>query len=442
MISSRPMFWFGVCTMLFAGGWFAWRVWAAPTDSTSPVFLSIFFAMLLVVPAFWVASILPRVGATRRTLWTIILAAGVVRVLLLGVDPFLSDDLYRCLWDGQVQREGLDPYLAAPADLVFDPVAENSRWHSIRQQVNHPDVPTVYPPLSQLFFRVVAHTEFSWRFSMLCLDMILGGVLAVALRRAGQDPRRAILWWWHPLPILECAIGGHPEIIAVLLMTVAIVLLTANRGRMAAVAIGAAIVAKLLPVGWIPLLVRRGGGKVWVPLLITMLVLLVPFAGSDPGPASEGLREYGSSWYSGDLLFRPLGELLGLNPEDRYSAGAQWLRGFLFLAWLAVAWHCRAVQPWRGFLLVSLAFALLSPTLHPWYLLWLLPAAIMERSRASMLLTCTILFQYRVLDDWRALAVWELPAGTRALVFGVPLLLIIHQWWRERAGQSSIPVKG
>ena len=329
MSSFRPMFWFGICTLLFAGGWFVWRVWAAPTDSTSPVFLSILFAMLLVVPAFWVASILPRVGATRRTLWVIILAAGVVRVLLLGVDPFLSDDLYRCLWDGQVQREGLDPYLAAPSDPVFDPVAENSRWHSIRQQVNHPDVPTVYPPLSQLFFRWMAHTEFGWRFTMLCLDMILGGVLAFALQGAGQDPRRAILWWWHPLPILECAIGGHPEIIAVLLMTVAIILLTVNRGRMAAIAIGAAIAAKLLPVGWIPLLVRRGGGKVWVPLLITMLVLLVPFVGSDPGRASEGLREYGSSWYSGDLLFRPLGELLGLNPEDRYSAGAQWLRGIL-----------------------------------------------------------------------------------------------------------------
>ena len=439
MTLSRPLLWFGACTGFFICGWLGWVALAAPTDQTSPVFLSIFFAMLLVVPALVVVSILPHISAPKSTLLAIVLAAFAMRLLLLGVDPFLSDDLYRCLWDGQVQRAGFDPYLAAPSDPALDDVASDAHWIEVRSQINHPEVPTVYPPLSQLLFRLAAHTESGWRLATLLLDMLVGAVIALALSRRGQDPRCAILWWWHPLPMLECAIGGHPEIAAVFLTTVAIFWLATSRSLLAAAALGAAIAAKLLPVGWVPLLVCAGGARVWIPLLVVLLVALVPFLGSDLGLATEGLREYGSSWYSGDLLYRPVGELLGLDPENRFSPGAQWLRGFLVLAWLAIAWHCRGLSPWRAFLVVSFAFALLSPTLHPWYLLWLLPAAVIERSWASLFLTWTILFQYLVLDNWRALGVWELPHGTRVLVFGLPLLLVIRHWRYGRVERDTIP---
>lgn len=436
---SRPLFWFGIHALLFVGGWCSWRFYAVPEDAISPVFGSILFAMALMLPALLAMSVFPRIKATKLVLWVIVLSALCTRLLLLGVDPFLSDDLYRYLWEGEVQREGHDPYRAAPSSSALDGVAQDEHWQQIRLRVNHPDVPTVYPPLSQLLFRVFASTEFGWRFLMLLFDMLVGTVIALALSRRGLDARRAILWWWHPLPILECAVGGHPEVFAVFLVTVAMVLLTENRGRIASVVIGAAIAAKLLPIGWVPLLVRRVGSQVWLPLLGTIFLASLPFLGSDLLLASRGFREFGSSWYSGDLLFRPLGQLLGLDPENRFSEGAQWLRGVLFAAWLLIAWRCRALPPWRAFLIVGFAFTLLTPVLHPWYLLWLLPAAILENSKASLLLTWTILFQYQVLDDWRALGVWEMPYGTRVLVFGIPLLLIIWHCWRERFARVSIP---
>ncbi len=393
------------------------------------------------LPALLVAALLPRLGSMRWTLATIVLAALLVRVLLLGVDPFLSDDLYRCLWDGEVQRAGLDPYLAAPSAPVLDEVASTQYWSTIRSQINHPDIPTVYPPLSQLVFRWAAYNETGWRSLLVLLDLLVGVILAVALAKLGQDPRRAVLWWWHPLPILECSIGGHPEIVAVLLTTLGIACLATHRGMLAAAAIGAGVSAKLLPIGWLPLLLHRIGRRAWIPFLALILVSVVPFFDSDLRLATVGLREYATSWYSGDLLYRPLGQLLGLDPENRFSTAAQGLRIFFLLCWGFVAWRCRKSSPWRAFLVVSCAFVVLSPTLHPWYLLWLLPAAVMEKSAAALALSWAVLFQYGVLDGWRATGVWEMPDGTLALVVALPVFFLIRQWRRERGEQVSIPAK-
>ena len=104
---------------------------------------------------------------------------------------------------------------------------------------------------------------------------------------------------------------------------------------------------------------------------------------------------------------------------------SQYLRLAFLAAWLAVSWYCRNMDPWRGFLVVSLAFVVLTPTLHPWYLLWLLAPAVMERSGASILLCTTVLFQYRVLDGWWAEKSWEMPAGTRWLVI-VYSITVVH----------------
>jgi hypothetical protein len=39
----------------------------------------------------------------------------LMRLVLLPLTPELSDDIYRYLWDGQVQLAGINPYRYAPA---------------------------------------------------------------------------------------------------------------------------------------------------------------------------------------------------------------------------------------------------------------------------------------------------------------------------------------
>jgi len=425
-------------TILFLFGWVIWVSIAPVQDGSVSVLPSILAALVLLLPAVVVFRLIPRLRSPRITLAGIVVSALAVRVLLLGVDPFLSDDLWRYLWDGEVQRSGINPYLAPPTDPMLDGVASDPDWVEARSSVNHPSIRTIYPPMSQLFFRFLALGETGWRFFTALLDLSVGAVLALALYRRGRDPREAVLWWWHPLPILECAVGAHVEVLAILMTVIAFYWLDARRESRALVMLGAAIATKIFPLGWIPLFLRRAGGRRGWLLLLAGTLSLLPYLDSDLSQMTEGLREFSAGWYSGDILFRPIGFLVGIDPENRHDPASQYLRMAFLSAWLAVAWYCRSMEPWRGFLVVSLAFVVLSPTLHPWYLLWLLAPAVMERSGASILLCTTVLLQYRVLDGWWAEKSWEMPAGTRWLVIAVPLLWFIQNWYLRRFSSGSI----
>ena len=279
---------FWLITILFLFGWVIWASIAPGLDGSVSVLPSILGALVLLLPAVVVFRLIPRLRAPRITLGGIVLSALAVRVLLLGVDPFLSDDLWRYLWDGEVQRSGINPYLAPPTDSMLEPVASDSDWVEVRSRVNHPSIRTIYPPLSQLFFRFLALGETSWRIFTALLDLSVGAVLALVLHRRGRDPREAVLWWWHPLPILECAVGAHVEVLALLLTVLAFYWLEARRKSRALVMLGAAIATKIFPLGWIPLFLKRTGGRRgWLLLLVGILSVL-PYLESNLSQMSEG----------------------------------------------------------------------------------------------------------------------------------------------------------
>ena len=82
---------------------------------------------------------------------TVIVIAGIVfRLCLVFSIPALSDDIYRYVWDGRVQWAGINPY-------EFAPVAEelaHVRDALIFPKINHPELPTIYPPIAQIAFWV------------------------------------------------------------------------------------------------------------------------------------------------------------------------------------------------------------------------------------------------------------------------------------------------
>ena len=76
----------------------------------------------------------------------LVLAIGLLfRVSLLWSDPGLSDDHYRYVWDGRVQLAGINPFLYAPDDEALRHLRDDGY-----EGINHKEIPTVYPPLTQL----------------------------------------------------------------------------------------------------------------------------------------------------------------------------------------------------------------------------------------------------------------------------------------------------
>ena len=74
----------------------------------------------------------------------------VLRLAVFWLPPGLSDDAYRYVWDGLVQTEGYNPYLHTPDSQELEAL----RSEHIYDELNSSGVYTVYPPVSQLVFRI------------------------------------------------------------------------------------------------------------------------------------------------------------------------------------------------------------------------------------------------------------------------------------------------
>ena len=103
---------------------------------------------------------------------------------------------FRYVWDGRVQLAGINPYLYAPSA----PEVAHLR-DALYQSINHATIPTIYPPLAQLFFRAIcalSATPAAFKLALLLCDWGLCLLLAHSLVRRGQDPRRVVLYAWNP----------------------------------------------------------------------------------------------------------------------------------------------------------------------------------------------------------------------------------------------------
>jgi hypothetical protein len=105
----------------------------------------------------------------------------------------------------------------------------------------------------------------------------------------------------------------------------------------------------------------------------------------------------------------------------------------LFAAAIGAAFRIlRKASPARqalGFMGLALLF---SPTLHPWYLIWILPFAALTLSRPWLLLSATSLISYEVYARAAATGNWSENPWMRLGVYLPPLGLWLCQAWRER----------
>ncbi|MEU8223268.1 glycosyltransferase 87 family protein [Kribbella sp. NPDC048915] len=295
--------------------------------------------------------------------------------------PITSTDAYRYVWDGRVQLSGHSPYGYVPLDDLLarlrDPVlfpglspAERTGVTAIpkdparlpvdddRTRINRPGVPTIYPPVAEAYFTVVALVT-PWSAGTLGLQ-IAAALIAIALTwlLAVQNRRWAALWGWSPIVALEASNAAHVDVLAALLITAAVVT-TARRPKLAAILLGAAGSVKLLPLLLLPAFrgrrpfVALGSFVVtYLPHLLAVGTLVLGFL---PGYLSQEGFEDGSSRSAILALLLP--------PEARQLVAAA-----LALGLAALAFHRAPRDPialtccW----LYGAALLIATPT-YPWY---------------------------------------------------------------------------
>ncbi len=403
---------------------------------------------LLSIP-MWLGGVAVIRCAPREFPLALILLVGFgLRLSFFGTTPFFSDDVYRYLWDARVQAAGFSPYGVSPDDDSLDSVeAELPESERVRALVNHPEIPTVYPPVLRLSFRfarLFGGGLDDWRWLLLLFEVGLVGAVVGILRARQLDIRWVVLYVWNPLAIIENTWSAHAEIVAVSLACLGIAAFVQSRMLVSGVLLGLGGMAKLLPFGLGVYLLKKRAYRALAGLAIAAVVAVLPFLGTDWERAIAGLRTYSESWYFNDLIFRPLGTLLGLDPEDRTLDSTRYWRHALKVGWVlaCIGLGLRARSILVVYFGIVLAFIALTPTLHPLYLLWLLPAAIWQRSVAALTLTVTVLSAYVSNSAYYEFGIWQELNSVRVLEFGLPALLIAFDWRRARASRPDLQTNG
>ncbi|NBC18814.1 MAG: methyltransferase domain-containing protein [Bacteroidetes bacterium] len=313
--------------------------------------------------------------------WTLGLAAGA-RLIAFVLPPSLSDDAYRYVWDGLVQHAGLNPYRYVPSEVAL-PALQASPLVDL---LNSASYYSVYPPLSQMVFFLGGWAYAGdWQASYYVIKAVFvavewGGLLLLA-RMA--DRRMLLLYALQPLVIIEVAGQGHTEALMVGALLLALYMAHNRRPRWASAALGAATMAKLYPLVLFPLLMRRFGWRgVW-PGMLVMVLLGAPFAAPHVVPhVVESLRLYTSLFeFNAGLYLGVKNILAGVTGEDWSKTLGPLLTG-LYLAILPLLYVLDARRDWplsRGMLVVLGAFLVFTTTVHPWYLLAVLPLLAVQR---------------------------------------------------------------
>ncbi len=371
----------------------------------------------------------PGTLAHTAIIWSVAVA---LRLALLPLTPELSDDVYRYLWDGHVQLAGVNPYLHPPAAPEVEAI--RTAWHRL---VNNPDVPTIYPPLAQIAFVLIGllgSSILTAKIAWVACDLATAAVLAGVARDTGRDPRPVLLLYlWAPLLVVEVAWSGHLEPLGLLAMALALRWASASRPQAAGMALGLATLTKFAPAAALPALVRRHGWRSLVAFSLTVGALYLPYSAAG-GALFTGLRTYGEHWWFMKGPFVVLESMAG-DPDT-----ARRLAALLVVA--VVAWTVICAFDLERALLWTLgAGMILTPTLHPWYVLWMLPMAALRGSRAWLLLGGLAFIGYFGLTGYQETGEWAQPALARAALW-VPFLIVLGLEARHRPSGEPISEGG
>jgi len=208
--------------------------------------------------------VLRREGSVKRAshgwiaLLIVLTFATVFRAQLVNQPPYLSTDIYRYIWDGRVQAEGINPYRYLPVDEELARLRDAHIYAQInRREFAH----TIYPPAAQAIFLGIYLARPSsvagFKGAMSMFDLLAALALALALARAGLDPARAVIFAWHPLVVWESAHSGHIESAAMAFLALALLAWTWDKRALIGVALALAALVKLYPMLLLPLFITK-----------------------------------------------------------------------------------------------------------------------------------------------------------------------------------------
>ncbi len=422
--------------------------------------LHIYVEFQIALAGLWLTCVYFTRTELSRFMFLFVMLTGLLcRIILIPAPPVLSTDFNRYLWDGALICHGESPWSISPQTAIRagDALASggqivNSALRSagraanespaIMGRINHANLPTIYPPVSEATFAFAAliapFSIATLKAVYLAIDCTTVLLLLAILKQLRQPSGLIIIYWWNPIVINSFFNQAHMDLIAFPFLLLAVLLAVGWRTRSSLGALALAGGAKFWPVVLLPLFLKSAGPSWWRRLAgigvfaVCLTAALLPMLLSRHA-GTHSLLAYGRYWHENDGLFR-LESLFwhgicGGNDWLGLSAGL-WARlttaGLfcLFASWLLRGpLEAKALVRKSGILIGALF--LLSPTQFPWYYTWTL--AFLTIVPTWSLLAYSITLPLYQLHNTPPGTVWleHLP------VFAA--IAVEYWWWRRKA---------
>lgn len=320
------------------------------------------------------AGIVVRSRSSNSTLLIVIGFAVLFRLSILFAPPYLSDDIYRYVWDGRVQAAGINPYRYIPAA----PELAHLRDDVIYPKINRRDwAHTIYPPAAQLVFFLTTRISESvvWmKATMLIFELVTVWAVAQLLTLLGRPRQLLLLYAWHPLVIWEFAGSGHVDAIAIGFIALAFLAWHKKSNLGAGFTLAGATLVKLFPIVLLPAMLKRGRWRIAFVFAATIIVGYLAYLSVGPRAVFGSLPDYtqemgllkGQPYYALSLAHKSFGlELSGI----AYLIVAVIVMGALAL-WVLLRAE-RSEDTLKHALLLATATTVLFAPHFSWYFCWL-----------------------------------------------------------------------
>ena len=347
----------------------------------------------------------------KREIKIFLVWAILLRLILVFSLPNLSDDVYRFIWDGRLLINGHNPFEHLPVYYIENDLGIPGINQALFEKLNSPEYFTIYPPVAQATFAIAC-----WLFSgsilgstivmkLFLLAFEIGSIrLIVKILNIFDLPEKNVLLYaMNPLIIIEIVGNLHFEGGMIFFLLLAFYWLVRHRYHASAIAMAFSIASKLLPLIFLPFLIRRIGWRnatfYFLVLGGTLLVLFAPIL------SATFFENFGSSL---DLYFRKF----EFNASIYYVA--RWI-GYQRVGYNQIAsiGPALAMCTFLGVMLMALLekkldwlsliekmlfaiclYLLFTTTVHPWYTSLPLVLCVFTRFRFSVLWTALIPLTY------------------------------------------------
>ena len=349
-----------------------------------------------------------------------IVSAGIfLRVGTAFIMPSLSDDIFRFIWDGQLIVHSQNPLLTTPDNYLANlsnTITDYGYYSKLHSLINHPQFYTCYPPLMQFVFAVAAFIGGkSILVTSIIIKLIVGlsDVLAIVflikvLQKLKRNTKLILLYALNPLVIVEGTGNAHFEVMQIAFLFVSIYFILEKKYTIAAVFWGCAIVTKLLPLLLLPLLIRYLGFKKGIIFCIVSLsfaaISFLPFVSVQSiNTFSQSLNlyfqnfEFNASIY---YLAREVG--WWVKGYNYIQFIGPLLMGIFLLIYAIIYFSKKKYSDYTFSLFVLIILSLyyfFATTVHPWYIINLLPFAIIANKKYAFVWMAAAFLSYNAYSN-------------------------------------------